>query len=85
MSDRPTTPPAVPEADDGLLPPNNADSQADQAGALTEPSFEYRARDEAAILLREFGPPDSSGIFGRNPDVALDRPQSRADVEGRSS
>jgi hypothetical protein len=52
---------------------------------LTEPSFEYRARDESAILLREFGPPDSSGIFGRNPDTALDRPQNRADVEGRSS
>jgi len=71
--------------DDGLPPPNNTDSQAEQAAALTEPSFEYRARDEAAILAREFGPPDSSGIYGRNPDSALDRPTNRADVEGGSS
>ena len=87
MSYSPNTPgTAVPDVgDDGLPPPNNADSQADQAAALTEPSFEYRARDEGAILAREFGPPDSSGIYGRNPYSALDRHTSRADVEGRSS
>jgi hypothetical protein len=72
-------------SDDALPPPNSADSQAEQAAALTEPSFEYRARDEAAILAREFGPPDSSGVYGRNQDAALDQPTRRADVEGRSS
>jgi hypothetical protein len=87
MSDSPKSPgTGVPDVgDDGLPPPNNSDSQAEQAAALTEPSFAYKARDEGAILAREFGPPDSSGIYGRNPYSALDRPTSRADVEGRSS
>ena len=71
--------------DDGLPPPNNTDSQAEQAASLTEPSFEYRARDEAAILAREFGPPGQLRDLREEPGLGADRPTNRADVEGRSS
>jgi hypothetical protein len=68
-----------------LPPPNNADTQAEQAEGLTEPVFDHHARYEEQLLTAEFGPPDSDGVYARNPDATLDRPPRREDIEGRSS
>ena len=73
------------DSDDSLPPPNNADTQAEQAAALTEPVFDHHARYEAEILTAEFGPPDSDGVYGRNPDASLERPARREEIEGRST
>jgi hypothetical protein len=74
-----------PDSDETFPPPNNADTQADQAVGLTEPDFDHHARYEVELLTAEFGPPDSHGVFGRNPDASLVRPSPREDIEGRSS
>lgn len=70
--------------DDEFPPPNNADTQAAQAAELTEPVFDHRARYEAELLTAEFGPPDSDGVYGRNPDALLRQPATRGDIEGRT-
>jgi hypothetical protein len=74
-----------PGGDDSFPPPNNADTQAEQAADLTEPAFDHVARYETELLTAEFGPPDSDGVYGRNPDASLLRPAGRADIEGRLS
>lgn len=73
------------DRDDALPPPNNSDTQEEQLAALTEPVFDHHSRYEAEILTAEFGPPDSDGVYGRNPDASLMTPALREDIEGRSS
>ena len=86
VSRDPNVSPADPaEGADDFPPPNNADTQAEQAEGLTEPVFDHHARYEPELLTAEFGPPDSDGVFGRNPDASLERPAGRGDIEGRSS
>ena len=65
-------------------PPNNADTQAEQAKGLTEPDFDHHVRYETELLTAEFGPPDEYGVYARNPDASLDKPPTRGDIEGRS-
>lgn len=75
----------VADSGDAFPPPNNAETQAEQAAGLTEPVFDHRARWETELLTVEFGPPDSDGVYGRNPDASLERPLRRDEVEGRTS
>ena len=85
MTDARDTDTAAEGPDDSLPPPNNSDTQEDQAAALTEPVFDHQARYEAEVLTAEFGPPDSDGVYGRSPDASLRYPPRRDHVEGRSS
>ena len=73
------------DSGDSFPPPNNADTQAEQAAGLTEAAFDHHARYEAELLTTEFGPPDSAGVYGRNPGASLKQPAPRGDIEGRSS
>jgi len=73
------------DCDDALPPPNNADTLEEQLAALTEPVFDHHSRYEAEILTAEFGPPDSDGVYGRNPDASLMTPALREEIEGGSS
>jgi hypothetical protein len=70
------------ESADALPPPNNPETQAEQAAALVEPVFDHHARYEAELLTAEFGPPDDDGVYGRNPESSLASPLRRSDIEG---
>jgi hypothetical protein len=67
---------------DDLPPPNNPETQADQAAGLVEPIFDHRARYETELLTAEFGPPDPDGVYGRNPGTLITFPLRRGDIEG---
>jgi hypothetical protein len=67
---------------DSFPPPNNADTQAEQAAGLTEPKFDHHARYETELLTTEFGPPDGDGIFGRNPETRFKGRAGRDEIEG---
>src|SRR3954452_2548207 len=66
-------------------PPNNPETQADQAAGLVEPIFDHHARYETELLTAEFGPPDSDGVYGRSPGAILATPARRDHIEGRSA